>query len=102
MPQDSFKDFVLDQLQGLHDLSARPMFGGHGLYSGARFFGIVYRGRLYFKTDDGTRVDYEVRGMRPFRPREGQTLRNYYEIPEELLDDPEALTAWARKAIATG
>jgi TfoX/Sxy family transcriptional regulator of competence genes len=29
---ESFKDFVLDQLRELDDVEARRMFGGHGLY----------------------------------------------------------------------
>jgi DNA transformation protein len=45
----SFKDFVLDQLQGVPDLECRSMFGGHGLYQEETFFGIVFKGRLYFK-----------------------------------------------------
>ena len=31
---DSFKDFVVEQLAGVPDLSYRAMFGGYGLYSG--------------------------------------------------------------------
>ena len=54
MNQVSFKNFVLDQLREIPDLQCRPMFGGYGLYSDARFFGIVYEGRVYFKTDDHT------------------------------------------------
>lgn len=41
------------------------MFGGHGLYLGTRFFGIVYKDRLYFRTDDSTRSWYERQGMSP-------------------------------------
>ena len=51
---ESFKDFVLDQLQELAGVEARRMFGGCGLYRDEIFFGIVHRGRLYFKTDDFT------------------------------------------------
>jgi len=53
---ESFKDFVLDQLQALAGVDARRMFGGFGLYRDEIFFGIVYRGRLYFKTDEGDRL----------------------------------------------
>jgi len=38
MADESFKDFVLDQLAGLPELRARAMFGAHGLYSADRFF----------------------------------------------------------------
>ena len=50
------------------------MFGGTGLYAGKTFFAIVFAGRLYFKTDESTRTEYEARGMRPFRPSARQTL----------------------------
>src|SRR5271170_5903973 len=51
MPDDSFKEFVLDQLGALPELRARAMFGAHGLYAGDKFFGILDEGRLFFKTD---------------------------------------------------
>lgn len=49
--QDGFRDFVLDQLSELPGLTHRSMFGGYGLYCGSVFFGIVQKGRLYFKTN---------------------------------------------------
>src|SRR5208282_1008063 len=51
MADESFKEFVLDQLSALPDARAKAMFGAHGLYSGGRFFGILDEGRLFFKTD---------------------------------------------------
>ena len=50
MPNDSFKEFVLDQLSQLGQVECRAMFGGHGLYHNEAFFGIISKGRLYFKT----------------------------------------------------
>jgi DNA transformation protein len=98
--EDSFRDFVLDQLHSLGDIRCRAMFGGYGLYLGEDFFGIVYDGRLYFKTDEGTRKKYERNGMGPFAPSETQVLKNYFEVPEEVLEDAEELTVWAREAAA--
>ena len=49
---DSFKDFVLDQLSDLDDVEARRMFGGYGLYQDEIFFGIIHKGRLYENTQD--------------------------------------------------
>ena len=63
-----FRDFVLDQLAGVAELRSRRMFGGVGLYSGARFFGIVAADELFFKVDDGNRAAYEAAGSEPFRP----------------------------------
>ena len=112
--EDSFKVFVLDQLaqlgqldqidqpgqiNGLGRLTCRAMFGGFGLYHGKTFFGILFKGRLYFKTSPETRTVYLEKGMKPFRPNDRQTLKSYYEVPVEIIEDPDALTDWARAAI---
>jgi DNA transformation protein len=82
-------------------ISARPMFGGVGLYSGDVFFALIADDTLYFKVDDSTRPEFEARGMGPFRPfgDAGGTMQ-YYQLPEDLLEDPDALRPWAEKAVA--
>lgn len=75
------------------------MFGGHGLYEGQVFFGILFKNRLYFKTDPASLPPYIERGMKPFRPNARQTLKSYYEVPVDLIEDPDELTLWARRAI---
>ena len=101
MAGESFKAFVLDQLATLPGIRAKAMFGGHGLYRGECFFGILMAGRLYFKTNEQTRSEYLKRGMSPFiyeKARQTTTI-NYYEVPPEVLEDCEQLTGWAREAV---
>ena len=95
---DLFVKFVLDQLQDLSGLECRAMFGGHGLYSEEVFFGIISSGKLYFKTRSSTREKYVEHGMEPFQPNERQTLKNYYEVPVDVLEDHDDLKAWALEA----
>jgi DNA transformation protein and related proteins len=95
---DGFKDFVLDQLTELPGLTHRAMFGGYGLYCGRVFFGIVHKGRLYFKTNATTASLYRERKMNPFRPNDKQTLNTYYEVPVDVLEDAGELTIWAQQA----
>lgn len=40
---ESFKNFIPDQLRDLDNLEARRMFGGFGLYQDEMFFGIVHK-----------------------------------------------------------
>ncbi len=94
--------FVLDQIQDQPGLECRTMFGGHGLYSEEVFFGIISGGKLYFKTRPSTRGKYVEHGMEPFRPNERQTLKNYYEIPVDVLEDHDDLKAWALEAASGG
>ncbi len=99
MKQDSFKDFVLDQLTELRGVTCRAMFGGYGLYAGKIFFGILHKGRLYFKTTPSTLPAYRAKGMRPFRPNTKQTLKTYYEVPVGIIEDAEQLALWAEQAV---
>ena len=97
-PKDGFKDFVLDQLNDLCGVTCQAMFGGYGLYREGIFFGIVHKGRLYFKTDETSRAGYLKLGMKPFRPNARQTLKDYYEVPVEIIEDREQLEQWAATA----
>jgi DNA transformation protein len=93
---------IVADLRDLGPITLRPLFGGHGVYSRDAIFGIVFRGRLYFKVDEESKGEYLARGMGPFRPNERQTLKSYFEVPQEVLDDRESLLSWAREAIRVG
>jgi DNA transformation protein len=97
----SFRVFALEQLQRtIAGVRARNMFGGVGIYAGGLFFALIADDTLYFKVDESTRADFEARAMGPFRPygEDGEVMQ-YYQVPEELLEDPEALRPWAERAI---
>lgn len=97
MRRDSFCDFVLEQLRGVPDVHCRRMFSGYGLYRGENFFGIISEGRIYFKTNAQTRKKYEERGMQPFTPSAKQVLKNYFEVPPDILEDREELVRWVNE-----
>ena len=89
----------MDQLAELREVTARAMFGGYGLYQRANFFGIIHKGRLYFKVTPATVHRYKEHGMKPFRPNAKQTLKSFYEVPVDVLEDADALTNWAAQAV---
>src|SRR5712692_6616802 len=98
----SFRTFIVDQLSRVVPrVRARSMFGVGGIYAGERFFALIADDTLYFKVDESKRADFEARRMGPFRPYgdSGETM-GYYQVPAELLEDPETLRPWAEKAIA--
>ena len=98
----SFQSLVVDQLtRALPDVRARRMFGGVGVYSEGTFFALIADDTLYFKVDATTRPDFEQLGMGPFRPfGEGGAEMQYFQVPEEVLEDTELLRSWAERAIA--
>ena len=99
---DSFKEFVMDQLNGRGNVVSRAMFGGYGLCREQAFFGIIHKCRLYFKTDPETQPQYRERGMKPFKPNVRQTLKNYYEVPAEVVEDADELMLWSEQAVRAG
>ena len=99
---DSFRDFVLEQLeQCARGIQAKRMFGGIGIYCGDLFFALILDDRLYFKVDDRTRPRFEAEGMEACRPY-GDTLAaiQYYEVPPGSLESADDLRAWVRDAVA--
>jgi DNA transformation protein and related proteins len=96
---ESFKDFIVDQLSAMDGVEARRMFGGHGLYQDETFFGIVHKGKLFFKIDESTVGAYRKRKMESFRPNGKQTLKSYYQVPMEIIEDADVLREWAVKAV---
>ena len=97
-----FQGFVAELLAPVGPVSIRRMFGGAGVFYDDVMFALIAGEVLYLKADDANRPDFEAAGTRPFRyqTRHGErALTGYWELPEELLDQPEACAAWARQAI---
>ncbi len=101
MADDSLLEFVLDQMASLPEVTSRRMFGGHGLYLGEEFFGMVWRGRVWFRTDARSRPEYRALGAVPIPFGDPGGEKCYWSVPEDVLEDPPRLVAWARAAAAT-
>ncbi len=106
----SFKAYILEQLEPLGQVRSRAMFGGVGLYHKDIFFGFLNSGdTLYFKTDPDSLPMYLERSMTPFEvdlktnnstnAEEKTPQYSYYSVPIEIIEDQEELTVWARRAV---
>src|SRR5918996_4746091 len=97
-----FVGFVIESLQPLGRVSARRMFGGHGVFLDGLMFGLIADDQLYLKVDDGNRAAYEAQDLAPFTyTGRGRPIEmSYREAPSEGFDDPEVLCDWAREAYA--
>jgi len=95
-----FREFVLEQFKPLKKVRSKAMFGGVGIYADELFFAIIADDVVYLKVDDENRGDYEAAGKQPFKPfPDRPSSMNYYELPVEVLEDPDQLLDWSRKAI---
>ena len=95
-----FIPFVQELLQGWGSVSARRMFGGHGLYHEGLMFAIVMNKQLYLKADDINRPEFEALGLAPFTyPMKGKTVAlSYWSAPDSMFDEPTEAVRWARSA----
>ena len=95
-----FIPFVQELLEGLGTVSARRMFGGHGLYHEGLMFAIVMNQQLFLKADAQNRPEFEALGLTPFTyPMKGKEIAlSYWSAPDAVFDDPTEAVRWARSA----
>jgi DNA transformation protein and related proteins len=100
--ESEFVGFVVESLRSLGPVSARRMFGGHGIFMDGLMFGLIADDQLYLKVDEGNRAAYEAEGLQPFTydGKGRRIVMSYREAPSEGFDDPEILCDWAREAYA--
>lgn len=87
-------------------VEAKSLYGATGLSLDGAVFGIISDGRLYYRTDHLNRGDYEAfealardETDEEFCPRADLPGGlSYRAVPMPVLDDPETLGEWTRKA----
>ena len=97
-----YTEYVLELLEPLGRVRTSRFFGGIGLSLGSAQFAMIMGNSLYFAVDDSTRPKYEKAGMVSFSylTKKGRIqVRRYFELPEEILTDPQALKLWADESI---
>jgi DNA transformation protein and related proteins len=101
-PSTEYVEYVLELLMPVGPVQTGRFFGGVGVSNGFVQFAMMMGNCLYFVVDETTRKKYERAGMQPFSymTRKGRIqVRKYFELPEDILNDPEQLCVWAREAM---
>ncbi len=97
------RDFLIDLFSDFGPVTIRRMFSGFGISADGTNFALALRGGLYFRADEHSIPQFEAEGSKPFQYQTRArtvTVGSYWQLPERLYDDPEALTDWARTALA--
>ena len=97
-----FIDYVLELLESVGPVRTSRFFGGVGISQGDVQFAMIMGSSLYLVVDDSTRSKYESAGMAPFSytTKKGRIqVRRYFELPEDILTDPDELRIWIRESI---
>ncbi len=95
-----FVDYLKEAFQEFGPISARRMFGGHGIFHRGLMIGLVADDVLYLKADKHSAARFTQRGLTQFEYRKGNRLvaMSYYLAPEEALENPAEMREWAQAA----
>ncbi len=99
MNKAAFADFVLEVLRPWRQVTARRMFGGHGIYHAGVMFALIADGTLYLKVDEESRTEFEATGLAPFfyEAKGRRVSLSYYRAPDAMLDEPDVAREWAER-----
>jgi len=95
---------LADLLHMIGPISVTRFFSGAGLVRDGVQFAFIIKGVLYLRVDDLSRPDFEALGAAPFSyAGASKTVKvaSYYALPDEIVDDPDALCSWAIRASHT-
>ncbi len=97
---DSFKQFILDQLNQLGQYDSKNMFGGTALLVNGKAFAKIKHDKLWLKVNDSNRQQFEERGMQQYSYGKNNSRKiNFYETPIEIIENRDELEHWARQSI---
>ena len=99
-PMSQFVESLQEVFAAFGAVSARRMFGGHGLFHEGLMFGLVADDVLYLKADEASLAEFERAGSSPFVYESAgkKVAMSYYLAPETVFDDPEEARRWAALA----
>ncbi len=97
-------EHALEVFAGVGPMTTRKMFGGLGIYHDGTIFALLMSdGVLKLKGAGDMAEVFDAEGWERWTyTREGSdkvTAMPYWTVPDALLDDPEAASDWARRAL---
>jgi len=101
-----YKAFVAEIFEPLGAVDIKHMFGGAGVYYRDVMFALIFNETLYLKADAVNQEMFEEAGADRFhyKPQSGRNAgkeiaMSFWELPEELLDDPDTLVNWLHASV---
>jgi DNA transformation protein len=96
----NYVDYILEILSPYGEITARAMFGGHGIYKSSIITGLIIDDELYFKVDSSNKTQYEKLDSEPFtyEAKGKKATMSYWKVPMKILEDEDQLGLWLEQS----
>lgn len=97
-----YVSYVVELMQVIGPVQARPMFGGFGVFLDKIMFALIADSILYLKVNPESKQVFEHRNLEAFRyfKKDKPYTMAYFQAPEEVFENSEDMALWANQAHA--
>ena len=86
---------------GLPEVELRKMFGYPCAFVHGQMLTGVFQDRIMLRLSDEDRAKFlKLPGAKPFEPMPGRPMREYVELPPDVMNSPAALKRWVKRGLA--
>jgi len=80
----------------------RPMFGHTAAFVNGHMFAGTFGAQVFVRLDEPSRAELlAMAGAKRFEPMKGRPMREYVQLPEALLGEPQQARTWVERALAS-
>jgi DNA transformation protein len=100
--RNEFADYVVELMSDWATVSARKMFGGHGIYRDGMMFALIVEEELFFKADAINVAQFKSEDSHPFTYQSKTRIVevSYWSAPPACLESPVAMSEWCQLGFA--
>jgi DNA transformation protein len=100
--RNKFVDYVLELMSDWATVSARKMFGGHGIYRDGMMFALIIEEELFFKADALNVAQFKSEDSHPFTYQSKTRIVevSYWSAPPACLESPPEMSEWCQLGFA--
>lgn len=86
---------------GLPGAEPRTMFGYPSVFLNGNMLASIFQDRIMVRLSESDRTDAITRaGAKPFEPTPGRGMKEYVELPADVMADAKALRGWLERGSA--
>ena len=97
-----FTNYIVELMQCIGPVNAKPMFGGYGIFLDGLMFALISDGLLYLKADTENKGSFIKNNLTTFTyMKKGKECHlSYFQSPEDALEDTNIMYSWAKPSYA--